>query len=79
MVIIQITQREADYIISHLDCNKRNLKKSSSRKKHGGKTYYVMNDDVNSLRLLAKLRGYEIPENMNKYSYSPIKALLSDN
>jgi hypothetical protein len=71
MIIIQITQREADYINTHLDCNQRNLKKASSRKKHGGKTYYVMNDDINSLRLLAELRGYNVP--------NPVKRLLADN
>lgn len=79
MIIIQITQREADYLIAHLDCNKRNLKKASGRKRHGGKTYYVMNDDINSLKLLAELRGYGNEETTRKHSNFPVKELLLDN
>lgn len=54
--LIQITQMEADYIIKNVP--DRKLKKSSERKRHGGKTYYVLGDDASSLNVLAMLRGY---------------------
>lgn len=78
--IIKITQKEADYIISCLDCNKRKLQQSSKRKKSGGKTYYVLNDDINSLRVLARLRGYINSDCRNDRDYfSAIRKLLSEN
>ena len=54
--MIQITQMEADYIIKHVP--DRKLKKASARKRHGGKTYYIVGDDISSLKVLAMLRGY---------------------
>lgn len=82
MIIIKITQSEADYIISHSDSNERKLKKASARKRHGGKTYYVLNDDKTSLRLLAYLRGYVPIKQKNRNSivsyYSPEYQLLRD-
>ena len=53
--MIQITQSEAEQIQRQ---NKKNrLKIASKRKRHGGKTYYVLNDDYSSLDIVAKMRG----------------------
>lgn len=54
--MIQLTQHEADYLIANVPT--RNLKKASERKFYGGKTYYAMNDDDDSLNVVAMLRGY---------------------
>lgn len=54
--MIQLTQMEADHIIAHVP--NRKLIKASERKNHGGKTYYVLNDDYDSFKTLAMLRGY---------------------
>lgn len=53
--VIQITQPEAEQVQR---LNKKNrLKIASERKRHGGKTYYVLNDDYGSLDIVAKMRG----------------------
>lgn len=64
--MIPIIQTEADFILKNVKDNK--LKKASARKRHGGKTYYVLNDDYPSLSVLAKLREYK-----------SVKQLLEDN
>lgn len=52
--MISIDQREADYLIKNV--KQRKLKVCSQRKRHGGKTYFVLGDDYASLRALAQLR-----------------------
>lgn len=47
---------EADYLIKNIPT--RQLTKASARKRHGGKTYYIRGDDMDSLKALAMLRGY---------------------
>jgi hypothetical protein len=62
------------------------LKKTSARKRSGGKTYYVLCDDRKVLEVLAMLRGYA-PKQVkgfrdgrpSTYTLSPIKQLLCDN
>lgn len=61
--LIQITQTEADYIIKNVRNNR--LHKTSARKKHGGKTYFVLRDDFSALRVLAKLRNTTIHDIKN--------------
>lgn len=64
--MIKITQQEADIILKTVKDNK--LKKTSERKRHGGKTYYVLNDDKPSLIALTKLKNCNtIKELLLKY------------
>lgn len=64
----------------------RHLKKASERKKHGGKTYYILGDDKNSLEILASLRGYKPTKKVvwknGKKTFKTVSAvqnLLNDN
>lgn len=58
--MIQLIQHEADFIIK--TAPKNHLCKTSARKRHGGKTYYCLCDDVISLQALAKYRGITVKE-----------------
>lgn len=64
--MIKIVQSEADYILKNVKASR--LKKASERKRHGGKTYYILCDDYPSLKALAKIRKYK-----------NVKELLNDN
>lgn len=83
--LIKIYQREADYLIENVPTRK--LKKASGRKKHGGKTYYVLNDDYDSLKVVAMLRDYKPVKrfvidndgNKKEIEISPAQQLLEDN
>ena len=63
--MIQINQREADYIIKNV--TGASLHKASIRKKHGGKTYYVLCDDYAALKALTLLRGYRTVKDLLYY------------
>lgn len=62
--MVTITESEKNVIRSEYP-NKQ-LRKSSGRKRKGGKTYYVYNDDYESLKILSKLRGKTISEIADK-------------
>ena len=83
--MIKIDQHEADYLIANVPTRK--LKKASERKKYGGKTYYILNDDYDSLKVIAILRGYKPVKRLVVSDYgkkkeiiiSPVTQLLEDN
>lgn len=83
--MVKIDQREADYLIAHVKTRK--LVKASERKIHGGKTYYIKNDDMDSLKTIAMLRGYKptrktvVLDNgkQKEIEKSPAEQLLEDN
>lgn len=54
--MIKITQFEADTIMRNVKHPKFSI--ASRRKRHGGKTYYIRNDDIRSLSVLASIRGF---------------------
>ena len=63
--MVRILQTEADYILKNIP-NAR-LFKTSVRKKHGGKTYYVLSDDIVVLKAVAEMRGFKnISEMLDK-------------
>lgn len=85
LILIKINQWEADYLIKNVPT--RRLKKASERKKHNGKTYYILCDDADSLQTIAMLRHY-IPVKKTIVStngkrkeiiVSPVQQLLNDN
>jgi hypothetical protein len=83
--LVKIDQREADYLIKNVPSRK--LKKASERKFYGGKTYYILNDDNDSLAVIAMLRGYESITTFvigqhgkpKEKIVSPVEQLLRDN